>query len=462
MSTSYILIGALRRVVELGNAEQAALILTSTRRLWCALAPRISAASPLDDRMLALVEPAPTAWCAADLETQHLGEAGLRRVPETFVQLRRLNSSGRTSGDALSAMLSGVCRVGSPIREIVLHWSLVATLSTLAAISPALPRLERLELHNCSELRDELPAQLRGMTRLRVLCLCHIEYLTDDQLVAMLAESPLLESLSLGSAWSVTASFLGSPLLDNCSRTLRTLRLEFCSAIDDAGMAFVSRYTGLETFHLTECPLLTTVPLQQLRSVRDIRLGHLRNVTAINLSQLGNVTVLGDGFMIRSIGLTTLDLSSLANVTTIGDMFLADSSNLTAIDLTSLVSVTAVGELFLSRATRLTSLDLSGIENVATVGSYFLGHCSGLTELDVAGLRNLESIGTGFLWHCRNIGSLDFSAMRRLTKVGSGFIEGCGSLTRLRLSDVLLQHDSVAAEYKHMHVATVQMNVAAQ
>ena len=267
------------------------------------------------------------------------------------------------------------------------------------------------------------------MFRLRVFSIGCADSLTDDHLAAMLADSPLLQSLKVTAAPVVTGAFLGA-LPVQCYSGLREIRFDVCEAFDDDGASHLARFCGLETMNVEFCESVTTLPLTRmppLRSCGAFFLSANRLITSLDLSPLRNLTYVGPSLLYQNSGLTSLDLSGLRNLTLIDRSFLCGCSSLTTLDLSALSNVESVADYFLESCGGLTSLDVSGLKNVVAIGDFFLHACDRLTVLDLAPLAVVQSVGKEFLVDVH--------------------------LKRLRLSDALLRLDSVHAEHKLMHAA---------
>ena len=410
-------------------------VFATSRELRNAIAPRMSAVRPLDARTLELVAPAPTAWCTADLHVVDApATAVLRRVPGAFPQLRRIQVSGsQPDSDALAGMLAGVCRADT-IREVAILDGMTHELSVtdavLVAIAPLAARLETLVLTDCSRVAGNIAAHLRNLPRLRVLRIDAAVTMTDAHLAAILAESVILESLTVTEAPLLTGDFLKA-LPEECRFRMRTLTISGCNEFDDAGAAHLACFLSLETMCLQYCAQLTSLT----------RLPQLRGT--------------GDSFLRDCTALTTIDLSGFAGIREVGSSFIRCARALTTLDLGALSNVTALTDNFLSFCSGLQHLDLRPLKNVVRIGDAFLWGARGLVTLDLSPLRLVGHLGSGFLQGCSRLATVDMSGMNDVVVVGRRFLSTHGPLLRrLRLSDALLRHPEVSDEHKRLHVET--------
>ena len=432
MSTAMIIIAAAEHLAN--SASTSASLLVATRGMLCALAPRVSCACALGANLFALVAQSPTAWCTATLRIESLDAAALLLVPATFPQLRRIEVGGSIrASDALRRMFADVCGTGA-LREIVTGCGVEVSVTTLREMSPVLARLHTLELGNCQGVSSF--DVLRGMSGLRVFQIGFSGGLTDDQLAAMLAGSPMLTSLAIEYEPLASGAFLGA-LPEQCALTLRDIRLVHCTNLKDAGTAHLAELRGLERLDVVSChgvaslPPLTLPPLR--RHAGDNFFAGNSSLTAVDLSCLRNATTVGNGFLLSARALTSLQLASLANVTSIGSRFCFDASSLTTLDLGGLSNVTTVGRYFLY-GSGLTALSLAGLHSVTAVGDGFLSHCGTLATVDLSALRNVQVVGDDFMASCRSITTLDVSGLASAISFGGYFASDCTSLTSVDLS----------------------------
>ena len=503
MSTATIIVAALEHVP--GPHSTAVALLATSRQAMCSVSPRLSSVCTVDARTLALLAHSPTAWCTADLEIVGLQASALRRVPSVFPQLRSIIVSRIVSGrsrekddSALAAALSGVCDAagGSRIRHVVVSYGACVTDSVLRAIAPARGRLESLELLDCSRVGDDGFLALRGgMARLRRFHIGNANFLTDDELATVLAESPLLQSLTVRGARRLTFAFLRR-LPEECCEALRELSVEDCAAFSDASAAHLARFAGLERLAVEKCGLLTTLPLALLPGLRALGpcfLSGCDGVTRVVIPRLPNVLSTGDEFLASCKALATVDLSGLVGVVSVGHSFMFNlpalqtvdlaclahvqdvgsyfmsGSNLTTLDLACLSGVTRIDESFLSQSGMtnldlsglrnttdigdrflesprwLTAIDLTGLSSVTSLGDFFLFGATRLATLECGGLRKVSRIGQGFLRDAQQLSTLDLSGMGAVTSCGPHFLSGCDRLSRVRVSEALLALESVSA-----------------
>ena len=416
MTTALILIEALGFLIlgpgpmepPLSSATRdATSVLVATRRMWCSLTPRVSDVTPVDSRLLSLVAQSPTTWCTAHLRVDGLTAEHVPCVSATFVQLRRISVCRGCGNDAVTeALPTMLARLGSAgtIREVVIEQPL--TVAIAQALGLLAGSLERLELNHCVFIPGgDLRPHVRGMPRLRVLSIGFATNMTDDHLVTMLGDSPLLKSLSVAGARHVTGAFLAR-LPQECDFGMRKLFIRNCVYFGDAGSAHLAKFSGLDTFDVSGCS----------------------NVSSLPMTSMPPLTHVVERFLSSSFALTSCDVRCLRNVCFIPSYFLED-------------------------CIRLTTLDLSALSNVVAIGNSFLFRCQSLVFIDFSGMRSVSLIGDMFLAFCSNLRTLDLSAMTDVQSIGDMFLLG-SALTRIRLSDALLQNAAVGDEHKLMHAET--------
>ena len=259
-----IIVGALAFVR--ADASGAVPVLVATIRLRGALAPRVGGAvEVLDDRALAIIAGAPTAWCAAALR---LGSPFphaecLARVPGVFPQLRSVALAGDccVAHSAVGAMFAAL-NVRT-IRHVHLGGATIATGRILEGLRHIAPVLETLIIGNGGAVNLDSLSHLNGLTRLRVFSIGWCGALTDAALAAMIADAPGLESLYVEGAHKVEGAFLDQ-LHDACSVSMRDLSLGHCVALSDAGVKRLDRFQSLTRLRVVWCRAATQPPFDGL------------------------------------------------------------------------------------------------------------------------------------------------------------------------------------------------------
>ena len=437
----------------------AAAVHVTSRGLRNVTAPLMSDVCALDRQLFALVLTAPTVSCTAELRVDSLDGPSMQRVPDAFPQLRRIEVCTRCEdAKALALTLSRACADGSTIRAVLLMVSCVVTDAMVAAIAPAVGRLETLALENSDDVSlDVLRAHLGGMSRLRAFDIGHARTMADDHLAAMLAESPLLRSLTVRNSPHLTGAFLAA-LPAECYVGMREIQIASCNVFDDAGAAQLAHFRGLKAMNVQQCPRITSLPLARMPPLRRTGAFFMyqnTGLTAIDLSVLANITVVDSHFLRGCRSLTALDVSPLKHVVSVDPLFLSGCSDITELDLSSLNHLVSIDSGFLASCFRLQTLDLSGLTNVVSIGHAFLEHCRSLVTLDLSAMKNVSTIGTHFLASCVGLEVLDLLAMRNVISLGVAFLADCSELRRLRLSEALLRHeDAIGDQWRRMHAET--------
>ena len=289
--------------------------LLATSRLRNALAPRISAACALTDKMFDMVAAAPTAWCAAHLRLDSPTAAVLQQTPAAFVQLQSISVLGDVLIDdivVLAAMPASLNQC--TLREIEFGNMIAVTDAVLRGLASVTARLETLIIRFGCPVTEAGLASLRGtpmIATLRKFTLIGSYDITDDGVAAVLGSASELRSLTLTQCTRLSGAFL-TQLHEHCHDSLAEIDLNSCTSIDNAGAAALSSFRGLTELGLSDAVHLSVLPLECLPRLCAVKIGFLSrcsSLTALDLSRMTNVSSVGRGFLNHTDSLTRLRLS---------------------------------------------------------------------------------------------------------------------------------------------------------
>ena len=144
--------------------------LVATSQLRNALAPRISAACPLTEKMFNLVAAAPTAWCTAQLRLDSPTTAVLQQTPAAFVQLRSISVEGEVETADVTALTAMPASLNQrTLREIEFMNTFAVTDAVLHGLASVTARLETLIIGSGADVTDAGLASLRDTPMIATL-----------------------------------------------------------------------------------------------------------------------------------------------------------------------------------------------------------------------------------------------------------------------------------------------------
>jgi len=179
---------------------------------------------------------------------------------------------------------------------------------------------------------------------------------------------------------------------------IRSLSLESCASITDAGLAHVADLSNLASLDLSGCERITDVGLAHLASLerlRSLRISFADGLTAGGLEQVA-----------RLKSLRALRISACDGVTDEGLKLLASLTELESLELDLLDNITDKGLRPLRRLQRLEILSLGDCERLTGAALETVVELPALTSLNLVGLRRIRPRQVAHLKRLKNLTDL--------------------------------------------------------
>uniref|UniRef100_A0A061SH72 F-box/LRR-repeat protein 15-like leucin rich repeat domain-containing protein n=3 Tax=Tetraselmis sp. GSL018 TaxID=582737 RepID=A0A061SH72_9CHLO len=304
--------------------------------------------------------------------------------------------------------------------------------------------LTELDLPSCDCLSGRGLAALAPLSRLAALSLRRCSALTAEG-VSRLTQ---LTSLDLGHAGSVDDALVEA--LAAAMAGLRTLSLQGCHAVTDAGLRAAARITGLTALDVSQClavtgagvagllPLAGSLVHLQLAMCRlsdagEQTIRRLTNLTELNLSSCKVTDSMMDSVRLLP-RLRALDISMNPRLTGLGLSALAPpgipAPPLTSLDLSYCIEAGRGDLAALKGMPSLSRLCLHrcevGDSAMIVIGSCLrrlsdlsLSHCAGVGNAGLQALCRLPGLRRLNLQHCTGLSAEGLSSLSRLTSLTS-------------------------------------------
>eukprot|EP00873_Tetraselmis_striata_P020421 jgi/Tetstr1/440685/TSEL_028993.t1 len=330
-----------------------------------------------------------------------------------------------------------------------------------------LSSLTALNLLSCENISDTGLEALLPLTSLASLCLQCCTLLTD-RAVAILCRMPNMTALNIGHVPGISDA--GLEELARGMPKLRSLSLQACSNITDAGMGALSRMPKLTTLTISRCTGITDAGLAALQPLAptlvQLELGmcsnlthkglhalqHLSNLTTLNLSSC-KVNDLGLACLGALPHLSSLNLSTNASITGGGLTALASpqlAATLTSLDLSLCMHVTKDSLAALRSLRSLTQLNLHRCEVGDDMLSMIGSSLPCMTNLDLSNCNQLGDAGLQALGKLPSLRELNLQQCNNLSSEGLLSLQSLSSLTTLNVSHVNQVDDAAAEGFGHL------------